>query len=125
MELDISEKTYILPSAMIGNSEVLQLADNGNGDCIEANERELKTGKGKFLQYELCLKNKDGELRFAQFLLSQHIKPLVSNLGKQTKDWINTSVQVSGVPEEKGDKTYYSLKLESVGVPEWAVEKVV
>ena len=123
MELNISEKEFILPSALVGVKETLQIADNGTGDCVKETKRKTKDDKS-FSQYEICFKDQYGNEKIAQFLLSQHLKPLVKELGQQTSAWIGQFVEITGVPEEKGDKTYYSLNFKSVGVPNWAVEKV-
>lgn len=126
MELNISEKNYILPMAMVGQSKVFKIvAHDESTDCLLSEEKETKDGKGKFLQFELALQDEHGENHSARYLLSGQIKPLVVQWGQKSEDWINQYVVVSGMPEEKGTKTYYKLHFLPSGIPEWAEEVVI
>lgn len=119
MEIEVSDKTYLMPENMVGQKEVFKIVLGENDDCVVETMKPLKDGSGTFPQYELFLENKHGEKRSAQFLMKDQLKPLLLNISKNTKDWINQFVMITGEPKEKGDKIYHNLILSPSGNPEW------
>jgi hypothetical protein len=123
MELNISEKTYLNPILGVGTAEIYKIVANDKGDCVEI-EKRTSEKFGDFNQYVLCLENKENDKRFIRYLMDSDLRDLVSSLGKNTSDWINTFIEVKPYAEEKGDKIFYRFKLSSCSMPMWAEEKV-
>lgn len=126
MELEISERTAVVPKNYVGQNVMFMIEkDPETGDCIKATERESKKNGGKFTQYTLFLKTKDNEKFEVNFLFARDLKKLVLQYGKDTTGWNQCGVEVTGSPREEGDQLFYDIVLTPKTLPpEWLTKNV-
>lgn len=125
MELNVSENKAIVPQHLVGIKKHYQIVLNEEvGDVLRETSRPNKNGKGEFKQYTLFLQDKDKQKYEINFLFAPQLRELVTNYGKNTQDWANKAIEVTGSPREVNGKVFYDAVISCYDASEFITEKV-